>query len=169
MRINSRKYPDPDTSNFHIPPGEYLCVVNSITAGFTTKNEGEECWKAEGKVVEGEHTGKEWQDRWIFNSQNSNTQKRQVLIQHRVGGFAKEFEGDITPEDFIGKEAYVTFADNLYNGKCYHKVTFNGYRAVEQGISLETAEEEKRKAEADDQEEGYLGEGTDLIEDSIPF
>lgn len=147
MQIDSRKYPDPDSSDFHIPPGEYLCVINDIHLGITTKNPEEECWKVEGKTIGGEHTGKKWQDRWIFNSANPSTQKRQVLIQHRVGGFPKEYEGEINSEDFIGKQVYVTFEDNFYNGKTYHKVTFNGYRAVEQKSN---AEEEKGDAETQD-------------------
>lgn len=130
MKINSHSYPDPDNSDFHILPGEYLCVITNIIPGLTTRNEGEGCWKVEGEVTEGEHSGKKWQDRWIFNSQNPNTQKRQVLIQHRVGGFPKVFDGEIVPEDFIDRKVYVTFEDKLYNGKIYHKVTFNGYRSA---------------------------------------
>lgn len=158
MKIDSRTYPNPDDSSYHIPPGEYCCIINNVLPGFKTKNQGEDCWKIEGEVINGQHIGKKWQDRWIFNSQNSNTQKRQVLIQHRVGGFAKVFEGDIEPEDFIGREVYVTFEDNFYNGKTYHKVTFNGYRAVEQEIDIEIAEEEKR-----------LVEKQDISSDEIPF
>lgn len=150
MKINSRNYPDPDSSDHHIPPGEYLCIIDTVLPGFKTKNQGEDCWNVQGEIIEGEHTGKQWRDRWVFNSQNPNTQKRQVLIQHRVGGVEKAFEGNIEPEDFIGKEVYVTFEDNLYNGKTYHKVTFNGYRAGGQGINPTTAEEEKRQAEAED-------------------
>lgn len=150
MKINSRNYPDPDNSNYHIPAGEYMCLINSIITGFGTKNTGEECWKVEGQIIEGEHAGKKWQDRWIFNSANSNTQKRQVLIQHRVGGFGKVYEGDIFPEDFIDKQVYVTFEDNFYNGKTYHKVTFNGYRVAEQESNIEIAEEEKREFDAQD-------------------
>lgn len=163
MKVNTRGYPNPDHSQFHIPPGEYLCIITSIDTGLNTENPVEERWLVKGEIKEGDHTGKKWQDRWIFNSNNPNIQRRQVLIQHRIGGFPKEYEGEIEPEDFVGREIYVTFKDNFHNGKTYHNVTFNGYRAVEQATDIKIAEEEKRIADALDSAQN------DVPVDEIPF
>ncbi|MHC4277649.1 MAG: hypothetical protein ACYSTI_10055 [Planctomycetota bacterium] len=146
--VNQKGYPDPDAPD--VPPGEYLCEIRKIEAGHTVNNDdGAERWWVKGVILdEGPQKGRHWDDNWIFNSSNESLQRRQVLILHRVGGFDKEYEGGFERENFIGKQVYVTFCEDTYQGRTRHKVEFNGYR------SIESPSEEERP---------------DVEEENIPF
>lgn len=129
--VNTKGYPDPDAAD--VAPGEYLCEITKIESGHVVNNDNAaERWWVKGVVLEeGPYKSRHWDDNWIFNSSNDSLRRRQVLIQHRVGGYEKEYEGSLSREDFIGKQVYVTFRDDTYQGRTRHKVEFDGYRSVE--------------------------------------
>lgn len=128
MWVNAKGYPDPDVAGDYVPPDEYLCKLTKITTGKETRNPGEEMWRAELVIVEGAHEGKKLFDYWVFNSENPATQRRQVLIQHRIAGLPKDFAGEIGPENFLDKLVYVTFEDDEFKGQIKSSVEFGGYR-----------------------------------------
>lgn len=137
MRINSIGYPDPD-SDFLLPPGEYLCKVANITSGLHTKN-NEDRWNVTLEIVEGQYHGKNIYDNWIFNSNNPHTQRRQVLIQHRVCGLVKDFDDELYPEDVLGRKVIVVVEQVEYNGTVRNKVAFSGYKSEEARPDIDEA------------------------------
>lgn len=155
MYVNTKGFPDPDAAD--VPPGEYLCEIKKIESGHSVNTDASaERWWVKGIILsEGPYKGRHFDDNWIYNSSNESLQKRQVLIMHRIGGFEKDYEGELRREDFIGKQVYVTFREDTYQGQTRHKVEFNGYRSVEsEPVTARAASEEKRP---------------DIEEENIPF
>ena len=116
-----------------IPEGEYLCRVAAIREG--TARDGSARWSLRLEVVEGELAGR------TAGWDSLTWSERAVLrVKHVLDAFGFETDGplELTPDELLGLQAYVTFREeereDPQTGRRQVRlsVPFIGYRSAEE-------------------------------------
>lgn len=145
-KIDFSKYDDVDDYS-PLPEGSYVCAVSSIEEAYTKA--GDEMWKLQLDVIEGEFEGRRIFDNLVFSEK---AMKRVKLVVSRLG-IDVSGEIDLTPEMLQGRVALVSVVVEEYENaagetKKRNSVLFAGYE----------------RAGDDAAAEGYQGD-----EDDCPF
>ena len=120
------------TDYISVPAGTYRCRIADVRER-VTRNE-DALWALRLLVAEGEFTGREaaW-DNLVFSSRGLN----RIKIVFSVLGLPTDGKVEVTPENLLGREAFVTVRPSEYHAPegvmvRRNEVPYEGYRAIEE-------------------------------------
>lgn len=143
------------TDYISVPPGTYRCRVAEVRERLT-RNE-DTLWALRLVVAEGEFVGREaaW-DNLVFSSRGLN----RVKLVFRALRLPTDGKVQVTPEDLVGTEAFITVRPSEYHAPegmmvRRNEVPYEGYQAiVDTDSGAEAHRDEARSDEARSDEAG---------------
>ena len=103
-----------------IPEGEYVAEIAKVEETKTSK--GDDMWKVQFKVIEGEHTGASIFTFFVFNEGGYGNIKK---LYKEIGGFDLAKARNCIPSDIEGEKLVINVAIGEYTNKEGVKVKNN--------------------------------------------